>query len=401
VTTFAGRALVSGSTDGDRQSARFNDPAAVAVDATGNLYVADSANHVIRKIARDGVVTTIAGRAGSAGFQDGPASLFNSPTGIAISKSGEVIVSDTGNHLVRKIQPSGNVSTIAGAAGQSGGIDALGIAARFDSPLGLTVATNDAIYVADAGNHTVRCISTDGSVTTLAGRAGFWGVTDGQGAAARFNGPLGVALDADGNVFVSDSNNHTIRRVTPHGEVTTWAGAPLRDGFSDGDRRRRARFSKPAELCFDSAGNLYVADSFNHAIRKVSTNGFVTTLTGFSGVPGGIDGINGQASFYNPYSLNFLPDGRLAIADAYNHVIRTASPPIELTLLPTQVPKTLFWNSVIGNRYEVQHAASINGPWLTFGSALIATKTLSFMTDPQLRADHVRIYRIVEAPNAP
>src|SRR5207244_2729857 len=158
---------------------------------------------------------------------------------------------------------------------------------------------------------------------------GAWGSTDASGANARFNGPIGLALDPAGNLFVSDSNNHTIRKIAPAREVTTWAGIPLENGYVDADRRAANCF-QPAELTFDPHGALYVADSMNHAIRKIASDGKVSTVAGFPNHPGSTDGENQRARFYNPYGLAFLPSGELAVADAYNQTIRNAAPPAEL-----------------------------------------------------------------------
>lgn len=397
VQTVAGQPLVTGTTDGSTAQALFNDPASIVADPKGNLYIADSANHIIRKISTNGIVTTVAGRAGMAAFQDGLPSLFNSPSGIAISSTGDLIIADTGNHLIRKITPAGVVSTIAGATAQPGAVDAVGTSARFDSPLGLAISSDGTIYVADTGNHTIRAISTNRAVTTLAGSPGDWGTVDDSGPAARFNGPLGLALDNNGNLFVSDSNNQTIRKITPDRAVTTWAGAPLIDGFVNG-HRLDARFSKPAELRFDPRGNLYIADSFNHAIRKISPDGNVTTATGFSGAAGASDGINGRPAFYNPYSLAPLPDGRLAISDAYNQLIRRATPPIELKHNHPSNPAHFSWTSIIGSQYQVQFTFADFNSWTNLGPPTTANETITIFDETNSTTDNLRIYRVIDAP---
>jgi DNA-binding beta-propeller fold protein YncE len=257
------------------------------------------------------------------------------------------------------------------------------MATGFESPLGIVVAPNGVVYVADSGNHVVRSISTNGIVSVIAGGVGDWGTTDGKGTEARFNCPLGLALDRDGNLFVSDSNNHTIRKIAPDRAVTTFAGVPLSDGYVDG---AAARFSNPAELRFDALGNLYVADSLNNAIRKISPDGRVMTVTGFSGVAGAANGINGQATFYNPYSLAFLPDGRVAISDAYNQLIREAAMPIEVEL----DGRGLTWNSVAGSRYQIHFSEDLSS-WFDVGD-VIATGPIS--TFNEALNSSVRVYRI-------
>lgn len=380
VRTLAGRALTPGKLDGAGLEARFNDPAALASDGAGNLYVADSRNHVIRKIAPDGSVTTIAGD-------------LDTPSGIAISSQG-LVVSDAANHVIRRVHLDGTTTLVAGIFGQSGFEDGTESSARFDSPLGVAVATNGVIYVADCGNHTVRAIALDGLVSTFAGLAGSWGSTDGPASAARFNGPTGLTLDAQGNLFVADSNNHTIRKITPNGNVTTFAGIPLENGFVDGDRHT-AKFFQPAELAFDTHGALYVADSMDHAIRKICPDGKVSTVAGFSQTPGAEDGDNGRARLYNPYGLAFLPSGELAIADSYNQTIRRALPLAEVTISFGR-PLALQWNSVIGKEYRIEAASDSFGAWESVVSPIKALGNTSIVNvAPPAR---VSIFRVVVVP---
>lgn len=384
VRTLAGRALLTGKQDGAATEARFNDPAALAADAAGNLYVADSRNHEIRKISADGSVSTIS--------TSGPA--FDTPSGLAISPQG-VIVSDSANHVIRRLHPDGTTTLIAGGFGQSGSEDGPSSSARFDSPLGVAVATNGVIYVADCGNHTIRVITPDGAVSTFAGRAGSWGSNDSTGAAAaRFNGPTGLALDAEGNLFVSDSNNHTIRKITPDGNVTTFAGVALENGFVNGDRRI-AKFFQPAELAFDTHGALYAADSMNHAIRKISLDGQVSTAAGFSQTFGAEDGDNGHARLYNPYGLAFLPSGELAISDSYNQTIRRALP-AAIVKISFSRPISLQWNSVNGKEYRIESASESFDAWESVVNSFKATgKTSAVNVAPPAK---VSVFRVVVLP---
>ncbi|HUS33962.1 MAG TPA: NHL repeat-containing protein [Verrucomicrobiae bacterium] len=383
VRTLAGRALVTGKQDGSAAEARFNDPAALAADSAGNLYVADSRNHAIRKIAADGSVFTIS-VSGTA---------FDTPSGIAISPQG-LIVSDSANHVIRRINHDGTTTLIAGIFGQSGFDDGPSSSARFDSPLGIAVATNGVIYVADCGNHTIRAIAPDGAVTTFAGLAGTWGSNDGAGAAARVNGPTGLALDPEGNLFVSDSNNHTIRKISSTGAVTTFAGTPLENGFVNGDRHA-AKFFQPAELAFDTHGALYVADSMNHAIRKISPDGQVSTAAGLSQTFGAEDGDNGHARLYNPYGLAFLPSGELAISDSYNQTIRRALPTAEVKISFAR-PISLQWNSVIGKEYRIEAASESFDAWENVGNSIKATGQTSVVNvAPPAK---VSVFRVVVLP---
>ena len=284
MTTLAGQALVSGAANGTGTNALFNDPAAIVADTNGNFFVADSQNHAIRKITTNGVVTTFAGQLGVSGSANGTGTdaQFNTPSGLAIDQAGKLYVSDTGNSTIRKITTAGKVSTLAGVAGASGFPNGAAGIALFNSPLGIAVATNGTVFVADSGNHCIRKIS-GGAVSTFAGSPQVWGSADGQGTNAQFNGPVGLAFDSRTNLFVSDANNDTIRKITPDGTVTTFAGAAGVDGAVDGDVNS-ARFRSPAELAFDRKGNLFVADSFNQTVREISTNGIVSTVSGAAGI---------------------------------------------------------------------------------------------------------------------
>jgi len=278
---FAGDASSLGSLDATGSAARFNGASGVATDSAGNVYVADTGNHTIRKITPAGVVSTLAGTAGSSGSTDatGAAARFNSPRGVATDSAGNVYVADSGNNTIRSITPTGVVTTLAGTAGMSGSTDASGAAARFNGPRGIASDAAGTLYVADSGNNTIRKITPTGAVTTLAGTAGASGSTDASGAAARFSGPTGVAIDSANNVYVADTNNHTIRKITSAGAVSTLAGTAGIANSADGIGAA-ARFNGPMGVVTDSAANVYVADTNNNTIRKVTAAGSVTTIAG-------------------------------------------------------------------------------------------------------------------------
>ena len=305
----------------------------MAVDSAGNVYVADEFNHTIRKITSGGVVTTLAGSAGDAGSADGTGSAarFNNPEGVAVDSAGNLYVGDTGNHTIRKTTSGGVVSTLAGSAGAPGSADGTGSAARFNFPSGVAVDSAGNVYVADTNNHTIRKITSGGVVTTLAGSAGNAGSADGTGSAARFNRPSGVAVDSAGNLYVADRPNYTIRKITSGGVVTTLAGSAGERGCDDGTGSA-ARFYFPGGVAVDSAGNLYVADQGNQTIRKITSGGVVSTLagladkegifTGTGGVVGSADGTGSAARFNTPESVAVDSAGNLYVADMNNYTIR-------------------------------------------------------------------------------
>ena len=321
--TIAGNTGSSGSADGTNSAARFNDPVGVAVDTNGNLYVSEVGNSTIRKVmpaGRNWVVTTVAGLAGSPGSADGTnsAARFNFSLvasgyssvgcGPAEDSAGILYVPDAGNHTIRKVTPVGTnwvVTTLAGRAGASGTADGTNSDARFDFPIGLALDSNGSIYVADYRNQTIRKVAPVGTnwvVTTLAGLAGVSGSADGTNMHARFNYPCYPGLDSAGNIYVPDLGNQTIRKVTPVGTnwvVTTLAGRAGISGSADGTNSA-ARFYWPVQVAVDSAGTLYVADSLNNTIRKVTpvgTNWVVTTVAGLAGSAGSADGTGSAALF--------------------------------------------------------------------------------------------------------
>lgn len=328
VGTFAGLPGVYNTNDGTGNAARFDLPHGVAVDNAGNVYVADTANSTIRKVTPARVVTTLAGLARHRGSADGTGSdaRFYYPFGVVVDNAGNLYVADTFNHTIRKITPTGAVTTLAGLAGALGDDDGTGDNARFYYPMGIALDTSGGIYVADEYNHTIRKVTPEGEVTTLAGLAGVPGDDDKTGSDARFYFPVGIAVDSAGNVYVGDSSNHTIRKITPDGAVTTLAGLAGVPGSADG-MGSDARFNVPGGVAVDSMGNVYVADGLNYTIRKVTPTGVVTTMGGLAGVPGSADGTGSEARFSisgypSPASVAVDNIGNLYVADPYNYTIR-------------------------------------------------------------------------------
>jgi streptogramin lyase len=338
LAVFAGVPSGYGSADGTGAAARFNGPGGVAVDGAGNVFVADSNNNTIRKITPSGVVTTLAGTAGLSGSADGTgaAARFNWPTGVAVDGAGNVFVADSDNNTIRKITPAGVVTTLAGTANASGSADGTGAAARFNGPEGVAVDGSGNVFVADYGNNTIRKITPAGAVTTLAG-AGSSGTADGTGAAARFNWPTGVAVDVAGNVFVADTWNDTIRKVTSTGVVTTLAGLAGSEGSADGTGAA-ARFNHPWGVAVDGAGHVFVADNWNDTIRKITPAGVVTTLAGTAQGPwplggGSADGTGAAARFNSPQGVAVDGTGNVFVADLYNNTVRKIAPTGVVTTL--------------------------------------------------------------------
>jgi len=334
VTTLAGTAGVTGSLDGTGTAALFSGPTDLALDVAGNLYVADTNNNTVRKITALGVVSTLAGTAGTVGSADGTgaAAQFNDPSGVVVDATGNVYVTDTGNGTVREITAAGVVSTLAGTAGTTGSADGTGAAAVFNGPTGIALDSSDNAYVADTGNNTIREISVAGVVTTLAGTAPNSGDVDGTGASAQFNAPAGVATDSSGNTYVADTGNSTIREINPAGVVTTLAGMAGTTGSID-DTGLAAQFSAPSAVAVDSANNIYVADTGNNTIRKISAGGVVTTLAGTAGITGSADGTGAAASFSSPTGVAADSAGNVYVADSANNTVRKITPAGVVTTL--------------------------------------------------------------------
>jgi sugar lactone lactonase YvrE len=315
-TTFAGNGNF-GNVNGTGTAASIAVAQGVAVDAANNVYVSDFYNQ-IRKITPAGVVTTFAG-SGVQGRADGTGTTasFNSPQGIAVDVSGNVYVVDRGNHLIRKITTAGIVTTFAGS-GSDAFSNGQGTAASFSSPISIAIDANGNLFVADQGNNAIRKITPEGLVTTFAGSKTS-GSVNGAGTAATFNGPAGLTFDAAGNLYVADQYNNEIRKITPAGLVTTFAGS-ITSGKSDG-LGTAASFNYPGGICADGYGNLYVTDNNNNLIRTISPDGTVTTLAG-NGVASLVNGTGSAASFNSPAAVAVDNNGNLYVADRLNEVVR-------------------------------------------------------------------------------
>lgn len=318
ITTFAGCSSSLGTADGIGVEARFAKPFGIAVDTASNIYVADMANSTIRKINSSGVVTTIAGKAGVTGTVDGAASAarFKYPSAVAVDSANNIYVVDSGNHTVRRIS-NGQVSTVAGTPGVSGSRD--GSVAFFNTPSGAAIDAAGNLYIADTENHTIRMIGSGGGVSTLAGAAGQRGTNNGFGSAARFSNPRGIVIDSIGNLYVTDQSNQVIRKINiATQEVTTFVGSVDTRGASDG---ASTLMYYPLGLAIDGANNIYVADSYNNTIRKITAQGVSSTIAGLALNSGKSDGDLGAARLAEPWGLA-VAGNILYISDSHNHTIR-------------------------------------------------------------------------------
>jgi hypothetical protein len=322
ITVADGKTTVLHSAKLSVASAFVPFPVSISADGSGNLYVADASNDTIEKITISSQIATLAGTAGQTGIADGTGSTarFNDPTGVAAAFDGTLAVTDKANGTVRIITPAGVVSTLAGSTTLRGNVDGTGSSATFSSPSGITRDSSGNFYIADAMNHTIRKVTPAGAVTTFAGSAGQSGTTDGVGIAARFNSPTGIDIDPSGNLFVSDTTNNLIRKVSSTGTVTTVAGVSGVSGSTDG-AGNVALFNQPAGIAVDNVGNVYVADTGNSTVRRISPAGAVVTIAGLPGIAGHKDGVGIEAWLNQPRDVA-VSSGGVYVADTGNASIR-------------------------------------------------------------------------------
>ena len=332
IKTIAGTGVQGFSGDhGPALAAQLWTPFDVQIDAAGNIYIADALNHRIRKIDNRGIIITIAGK-NTAGFSGdgGPATSaeLQFPASIALDADGNLYIADLYNQRIRKVTPAGIITTVAGngTAGYSGDGD-LAIYAALNSPSGVKVDGAGNIYIADKSNNRIRKVSPEGIITTVAGN-GTPGYSGDGGAAisASLCYPSGVDVDAEGNIYIADTFNNRIRKVTPEGIITTVAGDGTAGFGGDGDLAVLAQLNYPSGVEVDVAGTLFIADTYNHRIRKVTPDGVITTVTG-TGEPdyGGDGGPAAAAKLYGPVNTAMDPAGNLYIADTSNHRVRMVS----------------------------------------------------------------------------
>ncbi|SPF47596.1 putative NHL repeat containing protein [Candidatus Sulfopaludibacter sp. SbA4] len=307
--------------------ASFNRPAGLAVDRAGNVYVADTWNHAIRKVTSDGLITTVAGTGVRGGLGNGgpaKAAQLAYPSGVAVDVEGDLYVADTGNYCLRRVAVNGTISTFAGAGAYSdpgdGGPATL---ANIGIPYGLAVDISGNVFIADKGNSVIRKVLVNGTITTVAGSAIGYSGDGGPALKARLHSPIGIAVGADGSLYIADSANQAIRRVAPDGSITTVAGTGAWGFSGDGGPAVKERLALPMGVAVDPTGSLYIADSQNERIRKVAVDGTILTWAGNgAGLYLGDGGLAAAAQFKEPGGIAVDAGGSVYVADSMDCRIR-------------------------------------------------------------------------------
>jgi len=398
VTTLAGDGT-PGLRDGIRGSeARFNRPNGPVVRPNGTIFVADTQNHVVRAISNSGAVGIYAGAAGG-GYLEGPGSsaLFNSPIALLFSPEGDLLVADAANNRVRAIDMSDLrlVTTLAGSGG--GGLaNGPALEAQFNFPNDLVATSSGELLISEFNNHAIRAVSRQGVVRTLAGSG--MGYRNGAGGQAQFNQPAGIALDAQGNAYVTEWGNHTIRKIAPNGLVTLVAGTPGVSGFKDGPALQ-ALLKAPDAIVLDAVGNIFFTEAGNHAVRVVRPDGELVTLAG-DGQPGFADGDGTTAKLNQPGGLAIHPDGSLIIADTGNHRVRRLrfeedvpypTPAVAIAIHPAV---TIYGEAGKIYRIEASESSGPTARWIQVGTVRAASP-VEMWHDTQPVTRSRRHYRVL------
>lgn len=333
----------------------FYNPLSTATDGQGNVYVADAGNHQIKKIAPGGTVSVLAG-AGYAGYSDGTgtSAVFRHPSFLAVDGSGNVFVADQQNHRIRKITPSGVVSTFAGS-GSGSFSDGTGTSASFQYPMGLAFDGSGNLYVADAYNQRIRKITPSGVVSTYAG-TGAIGSTNSTALSSTFNYPMGINFDASGNLYVADRVNHMVRKITPSGVVSTLAGSGTA-GYAEGNGSS-AQFNASNSVAVDASGTVYLVDQNNNRVRQITPSGTVSTLAG-TGSAVRADGTGSAVSFNSPFGMSIDGQGaNLYVAENASNVVRKVTF-LRAYMVSPALPAGLALN---GNTGEISGTPTASSP---------------------------------------
>lgn len=325
IETIAGGAA-PGWADGVGSAARMRSVSGIVATPEGVVFAAEIGNTDVRRITATRDVSTLAGSANAAGFRDdaGPAARFNRPWQASVDAAGNIYVADRGNRVIRRVSPDGIVTLWAGKPGQAGGVNGPRLEATFDDPTGCVVDASGNVWVSESATHVIRVIRPDGEVVTIAGARGTPGFIDGRGSAARFNGPMQMAVDTAGSVWVADSGNHVIRRISGTGMVATVAGN--REGLSGSENGTvdTARFNGPTAVAISPSGRVLIADKGNHAVREIKEN-VVSTLLAVTEIAGEADGPPPGAKLTAPEGVAVLPDETVIVAGADGRIRRIAN----------------------------------------------------------------------------
>ncbi len=372
------------------------------MDTAGTIYVADTSNNTVRKITPEGVVSTMAGLVGVLGSADGTgtAARFNQPWSVAVGTADDLYVTDNGNETIRRVTAGGVVNTYAGQVGKFGSADGTASAARFWFATGLFVDAAENVYVADSNNNTIRKVTTDGAVSTLAGLANGVvpapGSEDGTGSAARFHQPNGVAVDAAGNVYVADYANQTIRKITAEAVVSTIAGQAGEPGSVDANGKC-ARFAGPSGVAVDGAGNVFVADFVNDTVRRITPGGVVTTVAGLAQSPGSADGTGAAAKFDGPYGVAVDGAGNLYVVEYWGCRVRKgwpAEPPkLGIPMASPDGSVQLTLTGTAGTRYTLQGSSNLVA-WTALTDSSSTNGAMTVIVPPAIDSA-VRFFRAV------
>jgi sugar lactone lactonase YvrE len=348
--TIGGMSGNFGHTDGVGTNALFGGTTCLASDKAGNLYIVDAGlgGQTIRKMTLDGVVTTLAGKSGDAAEVDGTGSAarFFQPHGVTTDEIGNLYVADSFGQTIRKVTREGVVTTLAGRALSEGSVDGIGANARFRGPTSVTLDKAGNLYVADQLNYTIRKVTARGEVTTIAGMPLVRGTNDGVGSAARFSYPRALTMGTDGNIYVADLGGGSIRRVTPQGVVSTLA----------------ADFGLLTGIASDSSGNLYVVDSYRYVVNKVTPQGVISTLMKDDGEPV-------RFKFGADHSTIAIDkDDNIYVADAGDRTILKASPPANLI----KVIHSLTGTDPFLGRIAISEASTDLTEWLPIQTNVVS-----------------------------